>query len=87
MGGITTDYFKLKKRKREAAPISAYLFILVLEAVFCIILSNKNIKGLNIFDHEFLHTAYPDDNTFFLKNKNIVFEILVFSISILWFLD
>ena len=33
-GGITTHYFKLKKGTRQGDPISVYLFILVLEAVF-----------------------------------------------------
>ena len=46
------------------------------EAVFCVIKSNKNIKGLNIFSHEFLYTAYADDTTFFLKNKTTVLETL-----------
>ena len=31
---------------------------------------------MNIFDHKFLNTAYADDTTSFLKNKNLVFEIL-----------
>ena len=84
-GGFTTHYFKLKKGIRQGDLISAYLFILVLEAVLRVIKSNKNIKGLNIFNQEFLYTAYADDTTFFLKDKISAFEI--FSISFLWFLD
>ena len=84
-GGFTTHYLKLKKRIRQGDLISAYFFILVSEAVFCVIKSNKNIKSLNIFNHEFLYTTYGDDNTFFLKDKVSVFE--PFSISFLWFLD
>ena len=38
--------------------------------------SNRNIKGLNIFNHEFLYTAYADDITSFLKDKISVFESL-----------
>ena len=34
------------------------------------------MKDLNIFNHEFLYTAYADDTTFFLKDKISVFEIL-----------
>ena len=75
-GGITTHYFKLKKGTRQDDLISAYLFILVLGATFCVDKSNKNIKGLNIFNHEFLYTAYADDITFFLKDKISVFETL-----------
>ena len=74
--GITTHYFKLKKGSRKGDPISAYLFILVLEAVFCIVKSNKNIKGWNIFNYEFLYTAYADDATFYLRDTNSVFETL-----------
>ena len=48
----------------------------MLEAVFCVIKSSKNIKGLNILNHEFLYTGYADDTTFFLKDKISVFETL-----------
>ena len=67
-GGITTHCFKLKKGTRQGDPISAYLFILVIEAVFCVIKLSKNIKGLNVFNHDFLYTVYADDTTFFLKD-------------------
>ena len=50
--------------------------IVALEAAFCVINWNKNVKGLNIFNHEFLYTAYADDTTFFLKGKNSAFETL-----------
>ena len=68
-GGNTTRYFKLEKGTRQADPISAYLFTLVLEIVFLSIKENKNIEGLNIFNYAFLYTAYADDTTFFIKEK------------------
>ena len=68
-GGNTMKYFKLEKGARQGDPISAYLFILILEIVFLSIKENKNIKGLNIFNHTFLYTAYADETTFFLKDK------------------
>ena len=37
---------------------------------------NKNIKGLNVFNHDFLYTVYADDTNFFLKDKISVFETL-----------
>ena len=43
--GITTHYFKLKKGTHQDDLISAYLFILVLEAVLCVIKSNKILKA------------------------------------------
>ena len=48
----------------------------MLETVFCVIKLNKNIEGLDIFNHELLYTAYADDATFFLEDKKSVFEIL-----------
>ena len=48
----------------------------MLEAVFCVIKSNKDIKGLKIFNQEFFYTFYGDDTTFFLKDKISVFETL-----------
>ena len=68
-GGNITKYFKLEKGARQGDPIPAYLFILVLEIVFLLsIKENKNIKGLNIFNHTFLYTADVDDTTFFLND-------------------
>ena len=74
-GGNTTKYFKLEKVTRQGDPISAYLFILVLEIVFLSIKENKKIKGLNIINHTFLYTAYADDATFFLKDKESLIEV------------
>ena len=53
-GEITTKYFRLDKDARQGDPISAYLFILVLEIVFNLIKQNKDIHGLTFFDHTFL---------------------------------
>ena len=68
-GGNTTKYFKLDKGTKQGDPISAYLFILVLEILFLCIKENKNIKGLNIFNHVFLSTVYADGTTFFLRDS------------------
>ena len=57
-------------------PISVYLFILVLEIVFNLIKQNKDIHGLTFFDHTFLYTAYADDTTFFLKDKESVKKVM-----------
>ena len=75
-GRITTHYFKFKKGTRKSNAISAYLFILVLEAVFCVIISNKNINGLNTFNHELVYIVFADDTTFFLRDKISVLETL-----------
>ena len=40
-----------------------------------LIKNNKNIKGIKIFENTLLYTAYADDNTFFLKDKNSIKEL------------
>ena len=85
-GGFTTKYFKLDKGTRQGDPISAYLFILILEIVFNIIKQKKDIHSLTFFGHTFLYTAYVDDTTFFLKDKESVKELInVFFFFPFWF--
>ena len=38
--------------------------------------NNPKVKGLNIFKHEFLYTAYTDDATFFLKDRTSIIELM-----------
>ena len=66
--GGKTNYFKLERGARQEDSISAHLFILVLEIFFIFVKNNPKVKGLNMFKHEFLYTAYADDTTFFLKD-------------------
>ena len=75
-GGTTSRYFKLKRGARQGDPIAAYLFILTLEIYFIMLRSNKNIKKLNIFDEEFLLSAYADDTTFFVRDIHSINIIL-----------
>ena len=75
-GGNTTQYFHLERGVRQGDPISAYIFILALEVLSFLVRNNKDIKGLNNFDHLFSYTAYADDTTFFLENKESVEELV-----------
>ena len=67
--GTTTPYFSLERGARQGDPISAYLFIIALEALFMSVKKNANIRPIKIIDIEFLYTAYADDATFFLENE------------------
>ena len=64
--GKTTQYFQLNRGARQGDPISAYLFILVMEVLFTLIKNNEKIQGLDILNYRFLYSAYADDSTFFL---------------------
>ena len=75
-GGNTTQYFHLERGARQGDPISNYIFILALEKLYILVRNNKDIKGLNIFDHLFLYTAYADDTMFFLETKESMEELV-----------
>ena len=75
-GGTSSKYFDLKRGARQGDPIAAYLFIISLEIFFIMIRENEDIKKLNIFDNEFLLSAYADDTTFFVQDLDSVNIIL-----------
>ena len=74
--GTTTSYFNLEKCARQGDPVSAYLFILCLEVLFLLVKANHKIRGVNVFQYTYLYTAYSDDTTYFLKNKNSIRQIM-----------
>ena len=75
-GGALAKYFKLQKGAQKGDPVSAYLFILCLEIVFILIKANKRVKGINIFEHTYLYSAYADDTTFFLRDKRSIKKLV-----------
>ena len=64
------------KTKRQGDPISAYLFILVLEIIFLSIDKNKNIRGFDICNHTFSYSANADNSTFSLNQELSVIEMM-----------
>ena len=71
-GGFATRYFTLKGGACQGDPVSSYFFIIALEVLFALIKNKVNIKGIDLYDHTFLFTAYADGSTFFLKDISSV---------------
>ena len=46
-----SKYLKLERGTQQGDPISAYLFILVLEILFKFVQNNPKVKSLKIFGH------------------------------------
>ena len=65
--GFTTKYFSLSSGTRQGDPLSAYLFILVMENLFIQIRNKKNIRGLRIFGYEVKLTSFADDVSCFFR--------------------
>ena len=81
-GSTTTNHFLLGRGARQGNPISAYLFVLALEILFQLIKSKPEIKGLTIFDHCYLYSAYADDTTFFsIKDLYTLYNLYKISIK------
>ena len=80
-GVFTIQYFNLEKGALQGDSMSAYLFILALEVLFELIKNNDDIRGITIFNHAFLYTAFADDSTFFLNDllsvKNLIDTFLI----------
>ena len=74
--GWSTGFFKLVRLTIHGDPISAYLFILVLEIVFLQIRKSDTVKGFKVEWSEIKLAAFTDDLTFFLRGveslKNLV---------------
>ena len=74
--GTSTGCFTLSYGTCQGDPISAYLFIIVIEILFIQVRSNKNIQGLKIFGYEFKLSAFADDVSCFLYNLHSVEQLL-----------
>ena len=68
--------YKLTSIRNQGDPISVYLFIPVLKIFFIIIKANKNIRGLKIFNHEYLYTAYAGDTKNFSEDISSIKVVL-----------
>ena len=63
---------KMSRGIRQGCPISALLFILVVEMMSIDIKQNENITGLTIGDTEIKISQYADDTTICVANKDSV---------------
>ena len=61
-----SNFFNLKRGCRQGDPISPYIFILCAEILGKMIRNNKDIKGIQINNKEFILSQYADDTQLLL---------------------
>ena len=74
--GTTSKYFKVKSGVRQGCPLSALLFLVVVETLAIAIRENEHIKGVKVGNKIFKITQLADDTTLFLKDINSLKLIL-----------
>jgi hypothetical protein len=74
--GYSSPFFKLKRGVRQGCPLSAYLFIMVVELLANKIRNNNDIKGIVIGDTEIKLVQMADDTTTFIQDENSLENIL-----------
>ena len=65
-GGRSSAFFKPSRGIRQGCPISANLFILIVEILACAIRNDGSIRGITIGNKEYKISQYADDTMLYL---------------------
>ena len=66
-GGKSTGYFPLQRGTLQGGPLSAYLFILLVEVILIQIWKDDSVRGITIGNTVIKLSAYADDTYFLVK--------------------
>lgn len=70
--GYATKFFEISRGIRQGFPISALLFILVVESLALNIRNDNQIEGITILDKEMSISQMADDTSLFLRNSKSI---------------
>ena len=63
---ILSEFFPIKRGCKQGDPINPYLFILCVQILCEMILTNKSINGIKIGSEDFKISQFADDTTIFM---------------------
>ncbi len=76
--GFSSQFFKVSRGIRQGCPISALLFLLVVEVMSLHIKQNQKIEGIPIGNFDIKISQLADDTTLFLRDIDSLREALSF---------
>ena len=68
--GHFSEFFQLSRGIRQGCPISAYLFLIIVEFLANAIRNNPKIQEIKLNGNEFKISQYADDTCLFCQAKN-----------------
>jgi hypothetical protein len=77
--GFLSEMFKPSRGIRQGCPLSANIFVIIVEILANAIRQNANIQGIKIGDGEFKISQYADDTCMYagdLNSLKLIFDIL-----------
>ena len=69
INGFFSEKISLKRGVRQGCPLSAFLYVLVMEVFAIQLRTNPNIVGFNIKGEKILSAHYMDDTTMIIKQN------------------
>ena len=74
INGFASDFFRITRGCRQGDPLSPYIFLIVAEILAHMLRQNDKVKGITMFDLEYLLTQFADDTTIILDGSERSFQ-------------
>jgi hypothetical protein len=75
--GHLSEFFKPNRGIRQGCPLSANLFVIIVEILANAIRNNNRIEGIKILNKEFKISQFADDTCFYLKDQESLKTVLL----------
>ena len=76
INGFFSEKISLKRGVRQGCPLSAFLYVLVMEVFAIQLRTNPNIVGFNIEGEKIVSAHYMDDTTIIIKQNRCFKEVI-----------